>query len=64
MGGTPDMRWGSSRCLWRGGRPCPFCLGHDIEVPQTRSVPKPMNMQNLQNETEAKSADADTIDFF
>src|SRR6266481_6999487 len=60
MGGTPDVSLGVPVDAFGGAVGHALSgLGHDIEGASDKIWAQAMNMQNLQNETEAKSADAD-----
>jgi len=60
MGGTPDIALGVPVDAFGGAVGHALSgLGHDIEGASDKIWAQAMNMQNLQNETEAKSADAD-----
>src|SRR6266478_300562 len=53
MGGTPDVNLAVPTDAFGGA------IGHDIEGASDKIWAQAMNMQSLQNETEAKNADAD-----
>jgi len=60
MGGTPGISLGVPVDAFGGAVGHALSgLGHDIEGASDKIWHQAMNMQNLQNETEAKSADAD-----
>src|SRR5712671_6852516 len=60
MGGTPDVNLAVPVDAFGGAVGHALSgLGHDIEGASDKIWAQAMNMQNLQNETEAKSADAD-----
>src|SRR5216684_2483303 len=60
LGGSPDVSLGVPVDAFGGAVGHALSgLGHDIEGASDKIWAQAMNMQNLQNETEAKSADAD-----
>src|SRR5229473_5333315 len=60
LGGTPDVNLAVPTDAFGGAVGHALSgLGHDIEGASDKIWAQAMNMQNLQNETEAKSADAD-----